>query len=338
MLRIEILKRVHELEERIHILGAVFASLFVVTLGVEIWINQGKTPEGGFLELRHWILIVADVAIFLLFVGILLFRRFGLVKTSRTWWRATLDDQLNKKIQDWFTADTGDAPIQTLRFCTEACLNDLCRLNYDAFKNTVFAVEKEKLLRRNAAWMVRNPRIFALILDPFNPDSYVGYSAMLPLTAEGLEHYLAGELKDANIPASLVAQNRETAAGVLIFAIYLEEAFSFQKSKASRNYTIYFLACVRRHAQALFPQKEGKTEVYPPIYVQTEHDAIRKRLTDYGFVETKKRSADGFDILVREHPFRHAAMQSVPQAIKKALPSAQPAQATAPAAASTPKK
>jgi len=300
------------------VLGGVLATLFIVTWA-ESWSEHGKAPEGIFLELLHWILIAADIVIFLLFVGILLFRRFGLVKASRTWWRVTLDKQLSKKIQDWFAADKGDATVQAVRFCTEDCLDDLCQLNYEAFKDTVFAVEKEKLLHRNAAWIGRNHRIFMLILDPFNPDVRIGYSAMLPLTREGMQSYLDGALKDADIPTPLVARGKATTAGVLIFAIYLKKEFSFQKTQASRNYSIYFLACIRRHAQVLFPKGRGETGLYPPIYVQTEHTAIRKRLRTYGFVETKKRSADGFDLLVLEHPFRHARMESIPQAIEPDL-------------------
>lgn len=323
MLRIEILKRVRELEERIHVLGGVLATLFVVTFAAEYLRTRDKAPEGMLLEVLHWILIAADVVIVLLFLGTIMFRCFGLAKTSRTWWRATQDKDLNRKIQDWFAADKGDKPLQTVRFCSESCLEDLCKLNYEAFKDTVFAVEKEKLARRNAEWLRRNRRVFMLILDPFNPERYVGYSAMLPLTHEGMRSYLDGALKDADIPASLVARNRAATGGVLIFAIYLRKEYSFQKSQASRNYSIYFLACVRRHAQALFPKEDEKTEKYPPIYVQTEHAAIRKRLDDYGFVETKKRSADGFDILVHEHPFRHAEIQFIPQTIKEALPTEQ---------------
>jgi hypothetical protein len=320
LLRIEILKRVRELEERVHILGGVLATLFVVTLLAEYWRTRGEAPEGIVLEVLHWTLIAADIVIVLLFVGIFLFRRFGMAKASRTWWRVTKDKELNKKIQDWFAADKGDQTLQTTRFCAEGCIGDLCELNYDAFKDTVFAVEKEKLLRRNAAWLRRNRRIFMLILDPFNPDRYIGYSAMLPLTVEGMQSYLDGALKDADIPPSLVAKTRASTGGVLIFAIYLKEEFSFQKSQASRNYSIYFLACVRRHAQVLFPKSPKQTGPYPPIYVQTEHPAIRKRLDDYGFVETKKQSADGFDILVLEHPFRHARMESIPQYIEPELP------------------
>ncbi|MGA3071030.1 MAG: hypothetical protein ABSD43_12520 [Terracidiphilus sp.] len=319
-MRIEILKRVRELEERVHLLGGVLATLFVITLAAEYLRTRNEAPEGILLEVLHWVLIAADVLIFLLFVGTILFRYFGLAKTSRTWWRATQDKELNRKIQDWFAADKGDQPLQTVRFCSESCFEDLCQLNYDAFKDTVFAVEKEKLQRRNAEWLRRNRRIFMLILDPFNPDRYIGYSAMLPLTHEGMHSYLDGALKDADIPASLVARDRAATGGVLIFAIYLKEEFSFQKSQASRNYSIYFLACVRRHAQVLYPKGPGQAGQYPPIYVQTEHAAIRKRLDDYGFVATKKRSADGFDILVLEHPFRHAGMNSTPQFLAQDLP------------------
>lgn len=302
MLRIEILKRAKELDERVHLLTGALTTSFVLTYFTGEWTHHGA--ENWFVEILHSILLVVDLVGFLLFVSILLFRAFGLSKPSRTLLRLIHDKQCNEKIKDWFAAESGERTPRKVRFCTEEDIEALVELNYEAFKDTVFAVEKEKLVRRNLSWIERNPRIFQLILDPFDPCRHVGYSAMLPLTAEGMASYLDGALKDADIPASLVARGSATTAGVLIFAIHLRDAYSFQKSQASRNYSLYFLACVRYHAQALFPRTRKKCPPYAPIYVQTEHKAMLKRLSNYGFLPTGKRSADGFEILVLQRPFR----------------------------------
>jgi hypothetical protein len=315
-MRKEILKHAREFEEKIHVVGGVLATTFVLTLVVERWRPHGEESASLFVEVLHWVLIAADVVILLLFVGVLLFRSFGIAKPTRQLSRAIEDEQLNKKVHDWLAGKRGSPSPEVVRFGSEANFDDLTELNYEAFKDSVFEVEKEKLARRNKAWIKRNPRVLMLILDPFNSATYVGYSAMLPLTEEGLQsYYVDGAIKDADIPASFIAPGRAATAGVLIFAIYLKKEFSFQRSQASRSYSIYFLACVRRHLDVLFANDRAKAMPYPPVYVQTEYPAMKRRLIRNGFVETGKRSADGFDFLVIEHPLqrRKTKIKSDPQ-------------------------
>ena len=313
-MRKEILEHVHELEEKIHLLGGVLASSFVLTFAVSRWRAHGTGQENQFLEVLDWILLGVDVVIVVLFAGALMFRWFGLAKPSRRISRAFEDERLNKKLRDWFTSEIGDPSPQSVRFCSLEEIEGLVELNHEAFKNSAFEVEKEKLMKRNSLWIRRNPRVFLMILDPLNKEQYVGYSAMVPLTREGLDCYLDGGIKDADVPASFLATGKAATAGVLIFAIYLRPDFSFQKSEASRNYSIYFLACVRYHLASLFPKPRNGQKVtpYPPIYVQTEYAAMKRRIQHYGFVETDKRSADGYDLLVFEQPFKHPAQSESP--------------------------
>ena len=56
---------------------------------------------------------------------------------------------------------------------------------------------------------------------------------------------------------------------------------------------------------------------YPPIYVQTEYPAMRRRLNKNGFVDTGKVSADGFDLLVIKHPFEHATEIAKPAVLEQ---------------------
>lgn len=305
-MRKEILKRVRELEERIHIVGGVLASCFVLTFFVWRWHAQGA-EENPFIEALHWTLLAIDVLILIVFVGILLFRRFGLAKPTRALSRVISNEELSRKVREWLISEVGDPSPKSVRFCSEDEMDALVGLNHEAFKNSVFEVEKEKLIHRNTSWIHRNPRVFLLILDPLNKTRYVGYSAMVPLTKEGLDCYLDGGIRDADVPASFIAPNKASTAGVLIFAIYLKREFSFQRSEASRSYSLYFLASVRYHLAVLFPKPKNPKgqRPYPPIYVQTEYPAMERRLRRYGFAETRKRSADGFELFVLEHPFRH---------------------------------
>jgi len=314
MLRKEILSRIREFQERFHVLAGTLATLYALTFAVEVWRLHRADSLGPFVEVLHWILVSADVVGSALFVGILLFRKFGLAQPTRHLSRAIEDELLLKKVREWLLTEVGDASPPSVRFSSLDEIDDLVRLNHEAFKDSVFEVEPGKLARRNKAWMQRNARIFLMILDPLNPGQYVGYSAMVPLTREGLDCYLEGTIPDADLPAVFIAPNKAETAGVVVFAIYLKREFRFQRSQASRNYSLYFLACVRRHLAVLFPKTKvrAKAASYPPIYVQTEYDSMKRRLKHLGFAEVGKKSAEGFDFLVYQHPFTKRVMQAGP--------------------------
>ncbi|MGH9562323.1 MAG: hypothetical protein ACRD3S_12795, partial [Terracidiphilus sp.] len=143
-----------------------------------------------------------------------------------------------------------------------------------------------------------------------------------PLTREGLDLYLLGGIRDADLPALFIAPNKATTAGVIVFAIYLKPGYRFQQSEASRNYSIYFLASVRRHLAVLFPRprKKAAAIAYPPIYVQTEWSAMERRLKRCGFVDTGKKSAEGYDFLVYERPFANLVLKQGPAVVDPCLP------------------
>ena len=89
---------------------------------------------------------------------------------------------------------------------------------------------------------------------------------MVPLTAEGLQCYLDGALKDADIPSALVAEDQQRTAGILVFAMHLLPIYSYVKTAASRDFSRYFLACIRHHAWSLF-SPTGPDGEYPPLFV-----------------------------------------------------------------------
>ncbi len=318
MSRKELLESICELQEQLHVLAGGLGSFYVATAGVEFWRAHSAAANGPLLEALHWILLVADAVGSGLLLAIWLFRKFGLKKPSR----CIEDEHLLEKAHEWLVAELGNPSPLSAHFCSIAEIAELARMNYEAFKDSAFEVEEERLEKRNATWMERNPRIFMMIGDPLHETQYVGYSAMLPLTREGLDLYLLGKIKDADLPALFIAPNKAATAGVIVFAIYLKPGYRFQQSEASRNYSIYFLACVRRHLAVLFPRprKKAAATAYPPIYVQTEWSGMKRRLKRCGFVETGKKSAEGYDFLVYERPFANLVLQQGPTVMEPSLP------------------
>jgi hypothetical protein len=230
-------------------------------------------------------------------------------KDNKPWTPVFADKVLSKQLEGLFRNQTS-LPIQaTVRFCSSEEIDELSEMNYEAFKTGDFAIEREKLLRRNRAYHRRNDRIFMFIENPLIPKQHIGYSAMVPLTEEGLEHYLNGGLRDADIPPSLVASDRSSTAGVLLFAIHLAPEYSFTKSAASKDFALYFLACVRLHAWSLFSPDGPTSGDYPPIYMQTSEGSLRRRVHEkWNFeIEPGRVSANGFPILVLKEPFGRVA-------------------------------
>lgn len=317
MSRKEILEQISELQERLHVIVGPLAVLYIATAGVEFWRAHSAEANGPVLEALHWILLVADAVGSGLLLTIWLFRKFGLKQPSR----CIEDKHLLEKAQEWLTMELGDSSPRSVHFCSIDEISKLAQMNHDAFKDSAFEVEVAHLEKRNTSWIERNPRIFMMISDPLDAAQYIGYSAMLPLTQEGLDIYLQGKIKDADLPSLFIAPTKAATAGVIVFAIYLKPGYRFQQSEASRNYSIYFLACVRRHLTVLFPRPHKKVAAaaYPPIYVQTEWNAMKRRLKRCGFVETGKKSAEGYDFLVYERPFANLVPQQGPTVIEPSL-------------------
>ncbi len=246
----------------------------------------------------------ADGVIAALLLIALGYRFFFLRKDNVEWSGALNDDELQQSLKGLFDRAAANTIVPVVQYSTDATIDELSDMNYEAFKDGRFAVEKEKLRKRNLAYQKKNPRIFMFIDNPLEPGKHIGYSAMVPLTHEGRESYLDGALKDADIPVSLIAENHEETGAVLLFAMHLLPAYSFIKSAAARDFSHYFLACVRHHAWSLF-SPEGPGQSYPPLYIQTGVDSLRRRMIHkWHFVPTQRKSADGCEILALEQPFR----------------------------------
>jgi hypothetical protein len=313
MLRKEIDERIGWLEEQTHRLVALLVVFVLVSPVIGHFADSvSKTGETipreshlhEWLERLHIVVNAADVLIAILLFTALFYRHLFIRPDNVEWSGALNDQELQHALKGLFDRSDVDTIIPNVRYSDSSTINELTEMNYEAFKAGRFGIEKEKLFRRNRHYQAKNARIFLFIDSPFEAGKHIGYSAMVPLTEEGRESYLDGALKDADIPVSLIAEDRHHAAAVLVFAMHLLPVYSFVKNAAARDFSHYFLACVRHHAWSLF-SPDGPGEDYPPLYVQTGVSSLRRRmLKQWHFVSSHRRSADGCEILVLEQPFR----------------------------------
>jgi len=304
VLRRELFERVRRLKE----LADWPAFVLLVALGLTTWGVRLWTQHHPDAEVLNRVLEGIDKALFVLdligaglFLAIKLSLLVGLLRPNRDVWRMIEDDELSRRIEDRLHLDLAGQPTRKVNFCSRQLIEHVCKLDLEAFEGTIYGVEEEELSDRYMAWFCQNPRIFALMMNPMELSQTIGYSAMVPVTEEGLHGYLAGDFKDRNTPPALVAKDRKHTAAVLLFAIALRKEYSFTKSQADRKYSLYFQDCILDHALGLFPKRDQE---YPPIYAETEHPALKRRmLRKYGFVDSGRISADGYPIFFVPKPF-----------------------------------
>jgi hypothetical protein len=257
---------------------------------------------------EHWSeVVVVALCVF----GFILSRL--LLKHPNDTWNGPLSPTICKTVsQQMARREENNATRSYTKFADSSNLDELLDLNYRGFKNSAFEIELEQLKTRNAAFIGKNKLSFQLVFDPCKSTPVtMGYSCMLPLTDGGTEIYLAGKLKDADIPSDCVCGTKDRPGSVLLFAIMVKEEYRFGHNGFSCSGLRYFLECVSRHLRALYPQLADSGE-YPSIYVQTEQRKFRKILKQFGFVSSGKKSGDGFEILVLHKPFP-TANESQPQ-------------------------
>jgi hypothetical protein len=312
MLRKEINEGISWLEEQTHRLVALLVVCLLLTpiIGhLAGTIRRAQAPQIGeaslqkALEILHRVINTVDVLIAILLAVALIYRRFLMRKDNVEWSGALNDDELQKSLKGLFDRPDADAIVPVVKYSDLDDIDELSAMNYEAFKDGRFGIDEEKLYRRNRHYLAKNPRIFLFINNPFKPNRHIGYSAMVPLTDEGLQCYLDGGLKDADIPSALVAEDQEHTAGILVFAMHLLPTYSYVKTSAARDFTRYFLACIRHHAWSLF-SPSGPNGEYPPLFVQTGVNSLRRRMSkDWHFKPTQHISGDGCAILKLDHPF-----------------------------------
>jgi hypothetical protein len=266
MLRKDILERVRRLKEWADWPAVVLlAALALAAGGIKVWNRYRQVSGNGSatLDLIEHILLGLDVLGAALFLFIQLFPKA--LRPNRDVVKIIRNKELSDRLEALLKNSVAGQPKRKVNFCSTQSLEEVCQLDFEAFRGTVYGVEIEELRRRYLGWYNQNDRIFALVVDTLDDGRNIGYSIMVPLTAEGVSGYLAADFKDRNTPPQLVARDRSETTGVLLFAIALRKEYSFTKSQADRRYSIYFEDCVCDHALALFPEGPEHKLPYRPF-------------------------------------------------------------------------
>jgi hypothetical protein len=116
--------------------------------------------------------------------------------------------------------------VRRVKFATSTeIIEDITRLNlygyhdskYGRWKDESFRIQK---LERNSALAAKNPYTFATLLDAQNPDVYLGFTSILPVSADGLRRYLTPPgVPDNLVKADMITTPRTQFSAVLFFAI-----------------------------------------------------------------------------------------------------------------------
>ncbi len=246
-------------------------------------------------ELGHTALATIETVVAALILTYLALRFFLLRNPNRRWSFVLTDDEC-RSLRKWVTAAVDHPLLEDVdcrvRFATQADLETLAELNFAAFLDTAYESDRKTFERRNGAFIRRNPRSFLLMVDPIGGKDLIGYSCVLPLTRLGTDLYVEGSIADASMNAELICPPTEKPTSVLIFAIHLRDEYGFQKSGASRKYSLYFWSCIRAHFKAVLSEHFSDGETVD-VYAQTQEPALERRLKKIGFVETEHETRDG---------------------------------------------
>lgn len=250
-------------------------------------------------ELLHIGVVVLEVL-----VAMLLIAYWGAhlaLKNPNRRWLLVLSDAECKSLLRWLSSGTESALLDgsycKVQFADPLVLEELTRLNYEAFRGTAYEASKEQFRLRNAGFIEQNEKCFLLFIDPIGKKQVIGYSCLVPLNELGTQLYLEGSVSDATLRKELIATANEQPTSVLLFALHLREEFSLTKSGASRKYSLYFWSCVRYHFRAICGKAIDMGSGVD-IYVQTQELSLARRLTKrMGFSDTGAKSKDGYKIL-----------------------------------------
>lgn len=191
-----------------------------------------------------------------------------------------------------------DRALQFVSSPNSKAFADLITLNEKGFTGSAFEITGTKLQKRNAEWVTKNAKVFALVRSPSDSDTIIGYSSIVPLTAVGADVYFRGLLKDQDIPASLICGAAEPSECLLIFAVVLREDLQSGSSLEKRDLN-RLLKVVEAHAGILAATHHSG--VAAKLWTQAEHKKIIKHLKRRGFREPDPplTSADGFQLMFR---------------------------------------
>ena len=177
----------------------------------------------------------------------------------------------------------------------------LSAMNEEGFDGSAFEIDGDKLRRRNADWISKNPGMFMLVRKPRTGGSavreFIGYTSVVPLNQVGVDLYFHGLIKDQDLRASLLCRPGEPSSNYLIFAVVLEPQYRLNPS-LGQPFLNFLLKALEYHVEKVVAaHANNHTRVF--IWTQSEHTSIVSHLRKRGFEETTPptKSAEGFDML-----------------------------------------
>ena len=170
------------------------------------------------------------------------------------------------------------------------------RLNYDGFKGDKdFELSKEDVEKRNKAILTKNANTFMLVRNPdrassAQPDddeTFIGYTAVIPLSDAGKELYFDGAIKDRHFHPVMVAAVIDRNVQVFLwFAVVLRDKYRGElrrKVPDMQYWRDYLIECSEYHLRELVnihcPNKTGY------VWVQSSRKSLIRHLLVVGYVE-----------------------------------------------------
>jgi len=177
---------------------------------------------------------------------------------------------------------------------TEDDVRAMSVLNAEAFRTSPnYSADVEAKLRRNGPLLKRAPHCFAFVRYR---DQDIGFSSIVPLTADFHELYVAGRLSDHDLKPAMMPGPRQPASCLVLFAIALHP--SLEQERGGIRHLIYMRTLLHAHAIHLRDMIDQYGDDATPLVVQAEKGSIIRALESAGFAEGKTKGGDGDRLLV----------------------------------------
>ncbi len=196
--------------------------------------------------------------------------------------------------------------IQFVTKTDKALAEIVYQMNVDGFQASEFELSLDEARTRDAAFIDRNGVAFLLLRDPNRETTpelstssrkdFIGYTCVLPLNEVGTDVYLRGLISDRVFPASLICGAGEPAASILVFAMYLEK--EYRAKAVGQKYVVVLVRCIEEHIRRVVTGNAPRADTID-VWVQAEHESLRKHFRQRGFVETDRKSNEGFPLFKR---------------------------------------
>ncbi|UTW54086.1 hypothetical protein [Kordiimonas sp. SCSIO 12610] len=286
------------------ILGVGIITIILVKLGLDTELTSVSTI-GAISVMAGLVLSLA-----LKFVITLLSRSSFLQEEHDT---IEVNYQERKQMQELFeeaiNISSGNLTIErTLSFpigfkmaSDSKLIQEISKINFEAFEHSRWNDAFDKKLERNKAFWKKNPNTFSILCqadsdsddDTPNADQVYFFSNIIPLTQIGYERYFQQQTYgDNDFRPDWIAGQNEEAHSILIFTIArdLEKAKAFFGDRHSLLMSTY-LRAVSAHISVLLARHFHK-QSQVSVYFQNSRPEFERLAQKFGMEPTNQRSFD----------------------------------------------